>query len=79
MYLNSVTFSEYMNFLPWVCITIWLNYLVKFEYSEKATKFEKIFHLKCDSVTSIFKWKIFFQILWPSQNMLTLKGRKYNT
>ena len=36
---------------------------VKFGYSEKATKFEKIFHLKFDatqySVMSNSKWKIF--------------------
>ena len=34
---------------------------VNFEYSEKATKFEKIFHLKFDiTESSNFKWKIFF-------------------
>ena len=31
---------------------------VKFGYSERATKFEKIFNLKFD-VTEYFKWKIF--------------------
>ena len=37
------------------------NLLVKFGYSEKATKFEKIFHLKFDAVhTSKLKWEIFF-------------------
>jgi hypothetical protein len=50
---------------------------LKFGYSEKAKKSEKKFHLKFDaeySVTSKFKWKIFFQILWPSQNIRTLRG-----
>ena len=46
---------------------------LKFGYSEKATKFEKIFHLKFD----ITDWRqilsgIFFQISWPSQNIRTL-------
>ena len=41
-------------------------YQVKFGYSEKATKFRKIY-----MVTSNFKWKI-FQILWLSQNIRTL-------
>ena len=47
---------------------------VKFGYSEKATKFEKNLPLKIwrYSVTSNFKWKIFFQILWPFQNIRTL-------
>ena len=36
---------------------------LKFGYSEKATKFEKIFKLQVD---------FFFQILWPSQNIRTL-------
>ena len=35
--------------------------IVKFGYSEKATNFEKIFHLKFDVywVASNFQWKIF--------------------
>ena len=33
--------------------------VVKFGYSEKATQFEKIFHLKFDVTESNFKWKIF--------------------
>ena len=38
------------------------TFLLKFRYSEKATKFEKIFYLKFDVkywVASNFKWKIF--------------------
>ena len=46
---------------------------LKFGYSEKATKFEKIFHLKFDATQKrqIISG-IFFQILWPSQNIGTL-------
>jgi len=33
---------------------------LKFRYSEKATKFEEIFHLTYDGTE--YKWKIFFQI-----------------
>ena len=48
-------------------------YMDKFGYSKKATKFEKIFHLKFD----VTKWRQifsgrFFRILWPSQNIRTL-------
>ena len=45
-------------------------FLLKFKYSEKATKFEKIFHLEFDTT-----WKRqilsgrFFQTLWPSQTI----------
>ena len=47
---------------------------IKFGYSEKATTFEKNIPLRIwfYSVTSNFKWNIFFQILWPSQNIRTL-------
>ena len=50
------------------------NFILKFRYSEKATKFEKILSLKIWSywVASDFKWKI-FQILWPSQNIQTFE------
>ena len=45
---------------------------LKFGYSEKATKFEKIFHLKFD-VTECEECQNlsgrFFRILWPSQNI----------
>ena len=46
---------------------------IKFGYSEKATKFEKIFHLKFDLTEKrqILSGR-FFQILWPSQNIRTL-------
>ena len=46
---------------------------VKFGYSEKATKFEKIFHLKFDATQ--YRQNLsgrFFQILWPSQNIRPL-------
>ena len=46
---------------------------LKFGYSEKATKFEKIFHLKSDDTEQCqILSERFFQILWPSQNILTL-------
>ena len=46
---------------------------VKFGYSEKATKFEKIFRLKFDVTEQrqILNGR-FFQILWSSQNIRTL-------
>ena len=44
---------------------------VKFGYSEQATKFEKISLLKFDS-TQILSGR-FFQTLWPSQNIRTLR------
>ena len=46
---------------------------VKFRYSEKATKFEKIFHIKFDITEQhqILRRR-FFKILWPSQNIRTL-------
>ena len=46
---------------------------IKFGYSEKATKFEKIFHLKFDvnEYRQILSGR-FFQILWPSQNIRIL-------
>ena len=45
----------------------------KFRYSEKATKFEKIFHLIFDATQyrQILSGR-FFQIWWPSQNIRTL-------
>ena len=50
------------------------DFQLKFGYSEKATKFEKIFHLKFDAT----QWRQilcgrFFQ-MWPSQNIRTLKS-----
>ena len=47
--------------------------VLKFGYSEKATKFEKIFHVKFDITEQrqILSGR-FFQILWPSQNIQTL-------
>ena len=46
---------------------------LKLPHFEKATKFEKIFHLKFD-VLSIVKFKVedFSKLLWPSQNIRTL-------
>ena len=46
---------------------------LKFGYSEKATKFKKIFHLEFDVTEwhQILRGR-FFQILWPSQNIRTL-------
>ena len=45
-------------------------FTLKFGYSEKATKFEKIYHLKFDVTEQrqILSGR-FFQILWPSQNI----------
>ena len=53
--------------------------MLKFGYSEKATKFEKIFHTKFD-VTEYRQFfnGYFFQILWPSQNIQTLKNDNAN-
>ena len=47
--------------------------MLKFGYSEKATKFKKIFHLEFD----VTEWHQilsgrFFQIFWPPQNIRTL-------
>ena len=49
---------------------------VKFGYSEKTKKFEKIIHLKFD-VTEYHQIisRRFFQILWPSQNIRTLNDQ----
>ena len=46
---------------------------LKLGYSEKATKFGKIFHLKFDATQcrQILSGR-FYQILWPSQNIRTL-------
>ena len=53
-----------------------LRSLLKFGYSEMATKFERIFHLKFD----VTQWRQilsgrFFQILWSSQNIRTLPNK----
>ena len=46
--------------------------LLNFGYSEKATKFEKIFHLEFDATQKRqILCGMFFQILWPSQNIRT--------
>ena len=54
---------------------VFLSYilLLKLGYSEKATKFEKIFYLKfyVTDYRQILSGR-FFQILWPSQNIRTL-------
>ena len=47
---------------------------LKFRYSEKATKFEKMFHLNFDVTEQRQKSGRFFQILWPSQNIRTLRS-----
>ena len=49
--------------------------MLKFGYSEKATKFEKIFHLRFEvtELRQILSGR-FFQILWPSQNIRALKA-----
>ena len=49
-------------------------FLLKFGYSEKATKFEKILHLEFDATQQrqIFSGR-FYQILWPSQIIRTLE------
>ena len=49
--------------------------ILKFGYSEKATKFEKIYHLKFD----VTEQRRFFQILWPSQNIWTLQKGHLNS
>ena len=50
--------------------------ILKFGYSEKATKFEKIFHINFDvtEYCQILSGR-FFHILWPSQNIRTLKDK----
>ena len=50
-----------------------VGFLLKFGYSEKATKFEEIFHVKFDvtEYRQILSGR-FFQFLWPSQNIRTL-------
>ena len=47
-----------------------ISWPLKFGYSEKATKFEKILHLKFD-VTELCQILIgrFFHIFWPPQNI----------
>ena len=66
-YTYLVMCIRYILYLPSSSKMSTVNSL-KFGYSEKATKFEKIFHLKFD-VTYV---EDFFQILWPSQNIRTL-------
>ena len=48
--------------------------MLKFGLFEKSTKFEKIFHLKFDTIEErqILSGR-FFQIMCPSQNVQTLK------
>ena len=65
-----------LTFYPGKGEVIW-DVNIKFGYSEKATKFEKIFDLRFDPT----RWRQilsgrFFQILWPSQNIQTLKNVK---
>ena len=46
---------------------------LKFGYSEKATQFEKIFHIEFDATQELqILSGRFFQILWPSQNIRSL-------
>ena len=65
----SGDFSKYVTLIA----------MVKFRYSEKATRFEKIFHLKFDVTQQrqILSGR-FFRILWPSQNIQTLKEKMYS-
>ena len=53
---------------------------IKIGYSEKATKFKKIFHLRFDvtEYRQILSGR-FFQILWPSQNIRTLMNTIQST
>ena len=52
---------------------LWWRCCVKLGYSEKATKFEKVLHIKFDitEYCHILSGR-FFQILWPAQNIQTL-------
>ena len=52
---------------------------LKLGYSEKATKLEKIFHLKFDVTQQRQSMEDFFLILWPSQNIRTLCTWDYTT
>ena len=60
-------------FLPEVFSRFFFIVYLKFGFSEKATKFEKIFHVKFNVTEyhQILRGR-FFQILRPSQNIQTL-------
>ena len=68
------TIKTQMNLVQFCFLADLAVRAVKFGYSEKATKFEKNFHLKFDPTQQcqILSGR-FFQILWPSQNIRTLK------
>ena len=74
-----------IEFISNVTVTWWLstefNFHVElnFGYSEKATKFEKISHIKFDItqyIVSYFKWKIFSNFVafskYPNFNLINL-------
>ena len=64
----------YKIYTEWTVNDILDNpYPLKFGYYEKATKFEKIFHLKFDITEERqVQGGRFFQILWPFQKTQTL-------
>ena len=69
------TFSNYLKYLISITLMGHVDHVVKFIYSEKATKFCKIptnylsYVLPCQSNN----WWRFRKILWPSQNIRTLR------
>ena len=56
-------------------INVWMSLsMIKFRFSEKATKIgKKISHLFWHNWVNVKTSVRFFQILWPSHNVLTLK------
>ena len=59
--MNPPIFNSKIGVHKHLLHSVFTMTLIKFGYSEKATKFEKIFHLKFDAT----------QILWPFQNIQT--------
>ena len=81
--INSKKFLIPTLYISWILWKMWYSYyrsihILKFIYSEKATKFCEIFTILLTSTT--FDWHYnrtkvrwnFFKILWPSQNIWTL-------
>ena len=63
--------NRYRILLSWFIHFILIYVLVKFIYSEKATKFCEIFTLLFFDFRTKVRWR-FRTILWPSRNVWTL-------
>ena len=70
---NSTYFQHWIMTLKIMILQFLRSLFIKFGLSKKHTKFEKKIHLDLTLLSNIkSKWKIFFQILWTSQNIWTL-------